>query len=46
MYEKLTELIEARDYKEALYEFQEEYLHIGEKEPKDAAKRIMELLGD
>ena len=38
MYEKLTELIEARDYKEALYEFQEEYLHIGEKEPKDAAK--------
>ena len=38
MYEKLTELIATGDYKEALYEFQEEYLHIGEKEPKDAAK--------
>ena len=38
MYEKLTELITTGDYKEALYEFQEEYLHIGEREPKDAAK--------
>ena len=38
MYEKLTELIATGDYKEALYEFQEEFLHIGEKEPKDAAK--------
>ena len=38
MYEKLTELIATGDYREALYEFQEEYLHISEKEPKDAAK--------
>jgi len=38
MYEKLTELIATGDYKEALYEFQEEYMHVGEKEPKDAAK--------
>ncbi|MBO4458620.1 MAG: glycosyltransferase [Butyrivibrio sp.] len=38
MYEKLTELIATGDYKEALYEFQEEFLHIDEREPKDAAK--------
>ena len=38
MYEKLQELISSGDYKEALYEFQEEYLHIHEKSREDAAR--------
>ena len=38
MYEKLQELISNGDYKEALFEFQEEYLYIGEKSREDAAR--------
>ena len=52
MYEKLTNLIGEGDFKEALYEFQDEYLHIDEKNNIDAAKlcvleaTIWEALGD
>ncbi|MBR4832286.1 MAG: glycosyltransferase family 2 protein [Butyrivibrio sp.] len=52
MYEKLTKLIGEGDYREALYEFQEEFLHIDEKNGIDAAKlcvleaSIWEALGD
>ena len=38
MFEKLTELITSGDYKEALYEFQEEFFHIDERTPLEAAK--------
>ena len=38
MFEKLTELISTGDYKEALYEFQEEFFHIDERTPMEAAK--------
>ena len=38
MFEKLTDLITQGDYKEALYEFQEEFLHIDEIPPMDAAR--------
>ncbi len=38
MFEKLTELISTGDHKEALYEFQEEFLHIDERTPSEAAK--------
>ncbi len=38
MYERLTELIQQGDYQEALYEFQEEYFHIGERSFTDAGK--------
>ncbi len=38
MFEKLTELITSGDYKEALYEFQDEFFHIDERTPKEAAK--------
>ena len=52
MYEKLTNLIGEGDYREALYELQDEYLHIDEKNNIDAAKlcvleaSIWEALGD
>ncbi len=38
MYDKLTELISNGEYNEALYEFQEEFFHIDERTPLDAAK--------
>lgn len=38
MYERLQELISDGDYKEALFEFQEEFFHIGEKNDQEAAK--------
>lgn len=38
MYDKLTELISNGELNEALYEFQEEFLHIDERSPKDAAR--------
>ncbi len=52
MFEKLTELITNGEYKEAIYEFQEEYLHIDEMAPYDASQlcvleaSIWEALGD
>lgn len=38
MFEKLTELIAEGNYKEALFEFQEEFFHIDERTPMEAAK--------
>ena len=38
MFEKLTELISSGEYKEALFEFQEEFLHIDERTPSEAAR--------
>ena len=38
MYDKLTQLISNGDYNEALYEFQEEFFHIDERTPEEAAK--------
>ncbi len=38
MFEKLTELISTGDHKEALYEFQEEFLHIDERTPLEASR--------
>lgn len=38
MFEKLTDLISQGDYKEALYEFQEEYFYINERTPSENAK--------
>lgn len=38
MFDKLTELISQGEYNEALYEFQEEFFHIDERTPKEAAK--------
>ena len=38
MYERLQELISSGDYKEALYEFQEEFLHIDRQTDEDAAR--------
>ena len=38
MFEKLTELISTGDHRGALYEFQEEFLHIDERTPMEAAK--------
>ena len=38
MFEKLTELISTGNYREALYEFQEEFFHIDERTPLEAAK--------
>ena len=38
MYEKLTELIASENYNEALYELQEEVLHIEERTPLEAGK--------
>ncbi len=38
MFDKLTDLIAQGEYNEALYEFQEEFFHIDEKAPTDAAK--------
>ena len=38
MYDKLTELISNGDYNEALFEFQEEFFHIDERTPDEAAK--------
>ena len=38
MFEKLTELITEGNYNEALYEFQEEFFHIDERTPSEAAK--------
>ncbi|SFQ14263.1 Glycosyltransferase, GT2 family [Butyrivibrio proteoclasticus] len=38
MYERLQELISSGDYKEALYELQEEFFHIDRKTDKDAAR--------
>jgi GT2 family glycosyltransferase len=52
MFEKLTELITNGEYKDALYEFQEEFLHIDELDPADAGQlcvleaSIWEALGD
>jgi GT2 family glycosyltransferase len=52
MFEKLTDLINNEDYKEALYELQEEYLHIAELPAADASRlcvleaSIWEALGD
>ncbi len=38
MFEKLTEFIAQGDYQEALYEFQEEFFHIEERTPSEAAR--------
>ena len=38
MYENLEKLISEGDFKEALYEFQDEYFHIDEQSGKDAAR--------
>lgn len=38
MFDKLIELISKGDYKEALYEFQEEFFHIDERTPDEAAR--------
>ncbi|MBQ7614439.1 MAG: glycosyltransferase [Butyrivibrio sp.] len=38
MFDRLTELIADGNYKEALYEFQEELFHIDERTPSEAAK--------
>lgn len=38
MLDRLRELISDGEYKEALFEFQEEFLHIGEKSPEEASK--------
>ncbi len=38
MFEKLTELISKGEIQDALYEFQDEYFHIEEMTPSDAAK--------
>lgn len=38
MLDKLSELVSNGDYKEALYEFQDEFLHIEEKSPQEASK--------
>ena len=38
MFDRLTELISNGDYNEALYEFQEEFFHIDERTPDEAAK--------
>ncbi len=38
MFEKLTELISSGDYTEAMYEFQEEFFHIDERTPSEAAQ--------
>ncbi len=38
MFDRLTELISNGDYNEALYEFQEEFFHIDERTPSEAAK--------
>jgi GT2 family glycosyltransferase len=38
MFDKLTELISNGEYNEALYEFQEEFFHIDERTPDEAAK--------
>ncbi len=38
MFDKLTELIAEGDFNEALYEFQEEFFHIGERTPLEATK--------
>lgn len=38
MFERLTELISTGDHKEAIYEFQEEFFHIDERTPSEAAK--------
>ena len=52
MYERLQELISGGDYQEALFEFQEEFLHIGEKNDQEAARlclleaSLWEALGD
>lgn len=52
MYEKLEQLISEGDYKEALYEFQEEYQNIGLRSDEDASRlcvleaSIWEALGD
>ncbi len=52
MFEKLTDLITNGEYKEAIYEFQEQYLHIDEMEPWDAGQlcvleaSIWEAMGD
>ncbi|MCR5403697.1 MAG: glycosyltransferase family 2 protein [Butyrivibrio sp.] len=52
MYEELTELIQKGDIDEALYVFQEEFFHIDEKTPEDAARlcvleaSIWEFLND
>ena len=37
MFDRLTELISNGEYKEALYEFQEEFFHIDERTPAEAA---------
>ncbi len=52
MFEKLTDLITSGEYKEAIYELQEEYLHIDELTAADASSlcvleaSIWEALGD
>lgn len=38
MYDKLAEFIAQGEYQEALYEFQEEYFHIEERTPSEAAR--------
>ena len=38
MFNKLTELISNGEYNDAIYEFQEEFFHIDEKTPEEAAK--------
>ncbi len=38
MFDRLTQLISEGDYSEALYEFQEEFFHIDERTPDEAAK--------